>query len=154
MWLITPNINQKYIDELKLEIEEMGILAPITDTGFDFSFKGRVTKSQSFDSFVDFEGPMNVYWENSLIGAFIFPTISLSNDSDLFSKNTFKIMDEARFGDFTVHQLNNETFNWTLTGKPIITAFGFSKNHLSFTKNITLPGECKNSDFIFENLFI
>ncbi|CAG8556519.1 9211_t:CDS:2 [Ambispora gerdemannii] len=150
--VIFPSVAQKAINNSNLSFSYMALQMPIKNDSFSMSAVGEVTNGGSISGSVTFPEPVDIIWKDTKIGKVQLPDSQFSGGSaKINSTGIFNITNADAFGQFTIAQLSNDNFTWTLDGKVDVKALGITKRGLDFKKNIVIQGGAgfKNSSLIY-----
>ena len=90
---------------------------------FYMKMSSKLTHTGPFPADIKFHNPINVYYNETMIGTITLPDTHVSGGSGKLEAVTpFLIQDPAFFGAFSKDMLAQETFVWKMKGKLDITA--------------------------------
>lgn len=93
------------------------------NTSFYMHMESKMSNTGPFPASLKFHNPINVYYNDTLLGNITLPDGSISGGSgELKADTPFMIQDTEYFATFAKEMLAAETFYWKLKGKLDITA--------------------------------
>ncbi|CAG8506355.1 4832_t:CDS:2 [Paraglomus brasilianum] len=138
---VFPKVAQSSINKSQITYSRIIISDPITDSSFKISIQGSLSGGGSFDADASFIDPVQVYWDDTLLGELPLEPLKLRDgQANVTVDDTFTIKDAAKFAEFTTYQLTAETFTWNIQGKVKIKALGITKSGLTLNKNVVIQG--------------
>ncbi|KAF8977331.1 hypothetical protein BGZ46_007471 [Entomortierella lignicola] len=141
LFVVLPKIAQIIINGSNMSFKTIQITNP-TNSSLTMSMDGTLGNTGPFSATIKFPEPIEVYYNNALLGSMSLPDTKASGGHGALSvpAATFNIGDTSSFGNFTVDMMNNEKFTWVLKSKVTIVALGRTVPNLNLNKNLELLG--------------
>ncbi|KAF9583808.1 hypothetical protein BGW38_008458 [Lunasporangiospora selenospora] len=138
--VIFPKIAQLILNQSTMAFESIQITNP-SNKSLDMNMNGKLGNTGPFAATIQFPDPINVYYNNVLLGSMRLPETKASGGGgDLVASATFSIDDENAFGSFSADMMNQDSFTWVLKSKVTIVALGRTVNNLELDKPLKLSG--------------
>jgi hypothetical protein len=139
--VIIPNVARSSINKSTMTFDAINITNP-TNESFTVSMSGTTGGTGPFDATITFNGPVNILFNNVVLGSVELVPIEVSNGkgSVTGAPKTFIIGDKGIFNDFTKKVLTEKEFEWTLKGSVNVKTFGMNIPNLKLDKTIKIPG--------------
>ncbi|KAL1921322.1 uncharacterized protein VTP21DRAFT_11038 [Calcarisporiella thermophila] len=140
IFVFFPLITQSILNSANLSVDEGNITSP-EPSSFALSMNALFTNTGPFAASIDFTRPVQVSWNDTLLGSFSLPPVSVSGGSGVLNATTnFQIVDPTMFAKFIQNISQAEEFVWHLSSSANAKALGLSANNLKIEKAITLKG--------------
>ncbi|KAF7727125.1 hypothetical protein EC973_007986 [Apophysomyces ossiformis] len=92
-------------------------------TTFYMAMQSKLSNTGPFSASIKFQNPIQVYYNNTLLGNITLPDTSIAGGSGQLDATTpFLIQDPSYFAAFARDMLATKSFSWTMKGKLDITA--------------------------------
>ncbi|KAI8869276.1 hypothetical protein GQ42DRAFT_30416, partial [Ramicandelaber brevisporus] len=140
IFVIFPAVAQSSINKSKMSFKSADITNP-QETSMEMEFVSELTDTGPFSATIQFVGPVNITWNNLLLGKVNMPDAYVSGGSGTVkAKTTMTVANADVLGDFSTHMLNDKSFTWKLDGKVKVKALGLTTKELDLTKNVEIGG--------------
>ncbi|KAI8149167.1 hypothetical protein BJV82DRAFT_209323 [Fennellomyces sp. T-0311] len=152
IFVFFPMIAQSIMNHAGIGVEEANIsFSPPEDNlarrqeidkerTFYMSMTSKLSNTGPFSADIEFHNPINVYYNDTLIGTITLPRTHISGGKGTLKAVTpFLIEDPAYFTEFTKDLLAQESFAWRLKGKLDISALSRTAT-IDLDKEIHLQG--------------
>ncbi|KAH9835153.1 uncharacterized protein C8Q71DRAFT_764402 [Rhodofomes roseus] len=141
--VLAQPIVQKIVTDSVLGIETLTISNP-TETSFSVLLNGSITNAGPFDATIMFSDGLSIAWNNQTLGKMAMPNVSLVGDVGAalnIQEASFEIANSNALEKFTEVLLNEESFDWTISGGGlVVSALGINVENITISKLVTLKG--------------
>ncbi|CAG8470506.1 8851_t:CDS:2 [Diversispora eburnea] len=140
-FVIFPAIAQKTINNSNLELTSVNITSP-GNTSFILSSTGKVTNGGPFSSTIKFKTPVNMFWEDKVLGTVNFDTINVKGGQAQINlqDKEFLITENDNLVQFSKALITQSTIKMSFKGSVTVKAMGISKGGLTLDKTVILNG--------------
>ncbi|KAI8356040.1 hypothetical protein B0O80DRAFT_385209 [Mortierella sp. GBAus27b] len=141
LFVILPKVAQSIINGSGMSFKSIQITNP-TETSLSMAMEGSLTNTGPFAATIEFPEPINVYYNDVLLGSMSLPPTKASGGKGALTVPgaPFTINDPATMGSFSADMMNNEKFTWVLKSKVTIKALGRTVSNLDLNKNLEVLG--------------
>ncbi|KAH7915074.1 hypothetical protein BJ138DRAFT_1122997 [Hygrophoropsis aurantiaca] len=141
--VLAQPIVQKIVSGTVLGVDTVLISNP-QQTSFGTQLNGSITNAGPFDATISFGNGLTVSWNGQPLGTMNMPDVNVVGDvgATLNTQATFEVADVGHLTDFTKVLLNEESFEWDISGENLtVSALGISVSGITLpSKTVTLKG--------------
>lgn len=140
LFVILPKVAQHIVNGSNMGFSSIMITSP-TNTNMKMTMDGELTNTGPFPATIKFPDPIEVYYNDALLGSMRLPDTKASGGSGkLNAEATFDISDATAFGSFSGDMMNNPSFVWKLKSSVTIVALGRTVSGLKLDKDLEVNG--------------
>ncbi|KAH7926942.1 hypothetical protein BV22DRAFT_1007914 [Leucogyrophana mollusca] len=141
--ILAQPIVQKIVGGSILGVDTVLISNP-QQTSFGTQLQGSITNAGPFDATISFGNGLTVSWNGQPLGTMKMADVNVVGDvgATLDTQATFEVADVGHLTDFTKVLLNEESFQWDITGDNLtVSALGIVVPGITLpSKSVTLKG--------------
>ncbi|KAG6857277.1 hypothetical protein H0H87_007110 [Tephrocybe sp. NHM501043] len=141
--VLAQPIVQKIVGGSTLGIENVLITDP-KQTAFSSHLKGNIGNAGPFDAVISFPSGLIIDWASQTLGKIKMADVQVTGDvgAPIDATSSFEVADVAHLTEFTKVLLNEESFEWNISGENLsVNALGINVPGITLSsRSVTLKG--------------